>query len=75
MLATEKAPDWFCITERKYREKTLIFIKRVIYIVHETDRPLHIDLSTIKFATAAASVLLFAVLNRAQFVLGNKLKG
>ena len=72
MSNIEKAPLKFCINDEASRSKSLSFIGNVINKLHFSTDPLTIDLSDVKFASAAASVLLFAVINRAYFVLEGK---
>lgn len=49
-------------------------MKRVIKALHIDGVALNIDLSKVQFASAGASVLLFAVLNRAYFVLQGSMR-
>ncbi|MDE8742531.1 hypothetical protein PZA20_11935 [Pectobacterium polaris] len=72
MSNIEQAPERFCINSEKLRSSSLSFIGNVIFRLHNDTAPLTIDLSDVKFASAAASVLLFAVINRAYFVLEGK---
>lgn len=69
-----KVPARFCINVEKDRELTLSYIRDVIDSLHSKNLSVHIDLTDVKFASAAASVLLFAVLNRAYFVLGASMR-
>jgi len=67
-----KAPERFCINDEKLRNSSLSFIGNVINRLHLNPDPLTIDLADVKFASAGASLLLFAIINRAYFVLEGK---
>lgn len=74
MFKTLTPPEMLCITDSTYREDSLCYIRDIIDSLHTKRLAVHIDLSQIKYASAAASVLLFAVLNRAYFVIGQRLR-
>jgi hypothetical protein len=69
-----RSPERLCINDEKDRERTLSYVRDLIDHVHKFQHAILIDLAHVKFASAAASVLLFAVMNRAYFVLGSKLR-
>lgn len=68
----EVAPIRFCINDEGVRGATLGYIGRIENALHNLYVAVHVDLSKIEFASAAASVLLFAVLSRANFILGSQ---
>lgn len=73
-LVILEAPSHLCIYTSKYRFQTLTYIKKIANVIHtQNSHSVHIDLSRVVFASAAASVLLFAVLNRAQLLIGEEL--
>jgi hypothetical protein len=64
-----KAPSRLCIYSNADRPATLNFLNLIDSIVLKQHRNVTIDLSKVSFASAAASVLFFAIVNRAQFLL------
>lgn len=69
-----QSPERLCINNEKDRDITLSYVRDLIKHIHDFEHAVLIDLSKVQFASAAASVLLFAVLNRAYFVLGSRLR-
>lgn len=64
-----KAPALFCIYSSLNRGDTLQFLNKVDSYLLIRNEPITIDLSEVKVATAAASLLLFSMVNRAQLLL------
>ncbi|MEW2773575.1 hypothetical protein R0D11_03400, partial [Escherichia coli] len=61
-------PSKFCIYSDDSRAGTLNFINSIESIGVKNKGRVIVDLSKVKFASAAASVLFFAIVNRAQFL-------
>ncbi|MCI1678990.1 MAG: hypothetical protein LKK36_14975 [Ewingella americana] len=68
-----KAPPNLCIYQPKLRYETLNFIREIDRVIYKQGSNVKVDLTEVTFASAAASVLLFAVLSRAQFLMGDSL--
>ncbi|MFS2060001.1 hypothetical protein [Kosakonia cowanii] len=68
MMTPKVAPIKFCIYSDDSRAETLKFINKIEEIGVKNRSKLTVDLSNVKFASAAASLLLFAIVNRAQFL-------
>lgn len=61
-------PAKFCIYSDESRAETLNFINSIESIGVTNKSKITVDLSQVQFASAAASVLFFAIVNRAQFL-------
>ncbi|NWC65162.1 hypothetical protein [Cedecea sp. P7760] len=61
-------PTKFCIYSDDSRSETLRFINDIESIGVNNKGKVTVDLSKVKYASAAASVLFFAIVNRAQFL-------
>ena len=70
-MTTLTAPPKLCIYSEDSRASTLNFLNFIDHHVILQNSDLTVDLSMVKDATAAASVLLFAIVNRAQFFAKN----
>ncbi|CQH63971.1 hypothetical protein ACLIXB_003688 [Yersinia enterocolitica] len=66
------APDYLCIYHEKHREKTLLFLNDIDTRVIIEHKSVVIDLQNVIYASAAASLLFFAIVNRAQLLVGDK---
>ncbi|HBQ3047436.1 TPA: hypothetical protein ACH27V_005862 [Klebsiella quasipneumoniae subsp. similipneumoniae] len=64
-------PTEICIYSDEYRPGTLQFLNFIETMGVKHGRKLEIDLSKVRFASAAASLLFFAVVNRAQLLTGD----
>lgn len=67
-MTTLVPPAKFCIYSDESRAGTLNFINSIESIGIKNKSKITVDLSKVKFASAAASVLFFAIVNRAQFL-------
>ncbi|EOE6857162.1 hypothetical protein ACKS2G_003683 [Cronobacter sakazakii] len=67
-MTTIVPPQKFCIYSDDSRAGTLNFINSIEAIGVKNRSKLTVDLSNVKFASAAASLLLFAIVSRAQFL-------
>lgn len=67
-MTTLVPPTKFCIYSDDSRAGTLKFINSIESIGVKNKGKVTVDLSKVKFASAAASVLFFAIVNRAQFL-------
>lgn len=61
-------PEKFCIYRDDSREDTLKFLNQIESLGVKGCMKLTVDLSQVNFASAAASVLFFAIVNRAQLL-------
>ncbi|WP_142966295.1 hypothetical protein [Klebsiella aerogenes] len=61
-------PKRFCVYVDDDRPATLNFLNMIDVIVLKRDGEITIDLSKVEYASAAATVLLFAIVNRAQLI-------
>ncbi|HEJ9180344.1 hypothetical protein I5Q47_15620 [Serratia marcescens] len=64
-----QAPSRLCVYSNADRSGTLNFLNLIDAIVLKQHRNVTLDLSKVSFASAAASVLFFAIVSRAQFLL------
>ncbi|WP_417707148.1 hypothetical protein [Rheinheimera aquimaris] len=64
-----RAPEELCIYSNLTRTETLNFLNKIDSKLLILQELIIVDLSSVKLATAAASLLLFAVINRAQLLL------
>ncbi|EKY6639854.1 hypothetical protein QFL78_004450 [Escherichia coli] len=64
-------PPEICIYSDKYRPGTLQFLNFIETIGVKHGRKLEVDLSKVRFASAAASLLFFAIVNRANLLTGD----
>lgn len=60
------APKMLCLYKHDHRGSCVDFLRKVNQIAYRNQNALVIDLSEVVYATAAASLLLFAIVNRAQ---------
>lgn len=67
-MTTLVPPTKFCIYSADSRAGTLRFINSIESIGVKKNGKVTVDLSKVKYASAAASVLFFAIVNRAQFL-------
>jgi len=66
-----QAPEKICIYDDDLRPVTLKFFNKINREVLFYNRKIIVDLSSVTFASAAASTLLFAIVNRAQLSCGD----
>ena len=62
------SPKRLCVYSDDDRPATLRFLNMIDTIVIKRDGEVTVDLSKVEFASAAATVLLFAIVNRAQLI-------
>ncbi|HDG1685459.1 TPA: hypothetical protein PFE28_001391 [Kluyvera cryocrescens] len=62
------SPKRLCVYSNDDRPATLNFLNMIDIIVLKREGELSIDLSKVEYASAAATVLLFAIVNRAQLM-------
>ncbi len=67
-MTTLVPPQKFCIYSDDSRAGTLNFINSIESIGVKNNGKVTVDLSKVKYASAAASVLFFAIVNRAQLI-------
>lgn len=65
------APKLLCIYDEEGKHTTLQFLKKLDSALRDTDAQILIDLSLVELASASASVILFAFINRAQLLSDN----
>lgn len=70
MITVCYAPEALCLYEIKYIPSTLNFISKIYDLVQSSNRVI-LDFSRTKTITAAASVVLFAHVNRIQLFWNN----
>lgn len=63
------APEFLCVYDAKFREKTLKFLNQIDTRVIIEHKSVLIDLQEVIYASAAASLLFFAIVNRAQLLV------
>lgn len=68
VLTKLDAPDMFCLYRFEHQTDTADFLWKLDYALYKERKSVHIDLTKIKFASAAASLLLFAIVSRAQLI-------
>ena len=61
-----KAPKVMCVYDDLRRDGTLNLLRKIDRLAYQNQQPVKIDLREVHYATAAASLLLFAFVNRAQ---------
>ncbi|AVR03728.1 hypothetical protein RJ492_000506 [Pluralibacter gergoviae] len=61
-------PRRLCVYSDEDRPATLNFLNMIDVVVLKRDSELTIDLSKVEYASASATVLLFAIVNRAQLI-------
>ncbi|WP_234015212.1 hypothetical protein [Cronobacter dublinensis] len=65
-----QVPKKLCIYSMDSRSDTLKFLNTIDTYVLGNHRAIFLDFSDVEFASAAASLLLFAIINRAQLMTG-----
>jgi hypothetical protein len=71
VMFKSKAPSHICIYSDEHRSKTLSFLNEIHQQALFYEKKILVDLTEVKFASAAASTLMFAIVNRAQLVRGD----
>lgn len=64
-------PKRLCVYSDEDRSETLIFLKKIDVIVIKNGENLTLDFTNVEYASAAATVLLFAIVSRAQLLTKN----
>ncbi|WP_337228459.1 hypothetical protein [Proteus faecis] len=70
-LSAEDVPSVICIYKVQYKNETLKFFNKIERLLYEENKRIQIDLSKVEKTTAMASVLFFAIINRAQITLND----
>lgn len=63
-----RVPKRICIYDERSRPQTLNFLNDIDNLVLIKRKPISLDFSEVEYASAAASLLLFAIVNRAQLM-------
>lgn len=62
------SPKTLCVYSDEHRPATLNFLNFIDVVAVKNEHELTIDLSKVVYASAAATVLLFAIVSRAQLI-------